>query len=237
MRLAIMVAAVGLVMGAPVVAPTAFMNKAEAQATTTDPTSTLQAELIAAAGNATLLDQIIAREQAAGNAANLATALANASVALVATDLAGAGELVKKAVDVAQGVSDRTTAEAVGAAASTIATTAIQRGDARLSADITTKVAIGRSTDVAIGFVNAGGSAGRNIPQVGGGTGGEVGGGGQQQQGNLQLTGATRTTTTPTTPVVRRTTRRVVPPRPRIPTTPTVPIIIEPNPQQAGSPT
>ena len=233
MRLAIMVAAVGLVMGAPVVAPTAFMNKAEAQSTTTNPTSTLQAELIAAAGNPTLLQQIVSREQAAGNSANLATALANASVALAATDLAGAGELVKKAVDVAQAVNDRNVANIVGGAASTIATTAINRGDARLSADITTKVAIGRSTDVALGFVNAGGSAGRNIPQTGGGTGGDTGGG-QQQQGGQQQTGSTTTT-----PVVRRTTRTrtVIPPRPRIPTTPTVPIVPEPNPQQAGSPT
>ncbi|MFC4348529.1 hypothetical protein ACFO5Q_11815 [Kordiimonas lipolytica] len=232
MRFAMIFLALALVMGAPI-APSSVMNKAEAQATTTDPTSTLQAELIAAAGNPTLLQQIVSREQAAGNSANLATALANASVALAATDLAGAGELVKKAVDVAQGVNDTNVANIVGGAASTIATTAINRGDARLSADITTKVAIGRSTDVALGFVNAGGSAGRNIPQTGGGTGGDTGGG-QQQQGGQQQTGSTTTT-----PVVRRTTRTrtVIPPRPRIPTTPIVPVIVEPNPQQAGSPT
>jgi len=181
MRTAIIVAAFGLILGAPGVTPSAMMNEAFAQAatqaTTTDPSAALQAELIAAAGNATLLAQIIAREQAAGNAAGLAMALANASVALAATDLTGAGELVKKAVEVAQGVSDRTTAEAVGAAASTIATTAINRGEAQLSAQITTQVAVGRSTDVAIGFVNAGGSAGRNVAQVGGGE--------QQQTGSV----------------------------------------------------
>ncbi len=64
----------------------------------------------------------------------------------------------------------------------------------------------------------------------------QLGGNNQQtggQQAGGQQTGSTQT------PVVRRTvTRRtIVPPRPRIPTTPIIPVIVEPNPSQAGSPT
>ncbi|WP_417465855.1 hypothetical protein [Kordiimonas sp.] len=216
MRLAIVVAACGLVLAAPMVAPTALMNKAEAQPVTAR--VSLEAEILAAAGNATALQAIINREQAAGRSAALAAAMGNASVALAATDVAGATALVLQAVSIAQSIGDQAAEEEVGRAASTVASTAMAGNQPQLAANISTQVAIGRSTNVAMGFVNAGGTAGTNV--------------GSATQAQGQMTGVT-------TPVVRRTSTRrtVIPPRPRVPTTPVVPIIIEPNPDQAGSPT
>jgi len=231
MRLAIVVAAFGLALGAPMFAPTNLMPQAEAQAAN----DALQAEILAAAGNDAALAAIVAREQAAGNSAGLASALANAATSLAATDISAAATLVIQAVNIAQGVGDTNIVNAVGVAASTVATTAMDRGDAMLASNITTQVAIGRSTDMAMAFVNAGGSAGRVVPR--GNTGGDTGGGqqqggdddGNQQQGGQQQTGNTNT------PVIQQpVVRRTAPPRP---IEPTVPIVPEPNPSQAGSPT
>ena len=217
MRLAIVIAACGLVLAAPMVAPTALINEAEAQSATAQ--SALEAEILAAAGNPGALQAIINREQAAGRSAGLARAMANASVTLAATDLNGASALVVQAVSIAQNVNDQAAEEAVGSAASTVASTAMAQNQPQIAANISTEVAVGRSTNVAIGFVNAGGSAGTSVAS------------------NTQSTTQTTTPTTTTQQTNQTRTVVVVPPRPTTPTTPVVPIVPEPNPQQAGSPT
>lgn len=214
MRIAIMIAALGIVTAAPMFAPTALLPQAEAQ--TADAASALEAEILAAAGDDATVQAIITREQAAGNSAGVARALARASITLAATDVTGAASLVIQAVNIAQDVGDAATLNEVGAAASTVSTTAMDRGDAATASNITTQVAIGRSTDVAMAFVNAGGSAGRVIPQTGNT---------QQQQ----------TTQTPT--VQRRVVSQARRGPPPPPTEPIVPEVPEPNPSQAGSPT
>ncbi|WP_417462335.1 hypothetical protein [Kordiimonas sp.] len=211
MRIAIMIAALGIVTAAPMFAPTTLLPQAEAQ--TADAASALEAELLAAAGDAATVQAIITREQAAGNGAGLARALARAATTLAATDVSGAADLVIQAVNIAQDVGDEAVVNEVGVAASTVSTTAMDRGDAATASNITTQVAIGRSTNLAMAFVNAGGSAGRVITQTGNT---------QQQTGQ--------------TPTVQRraVTRRQTPPPP--PQEPVVPEVPEPNPSQAGSP-
>ncbi len=229
MRFALVLLALGLVMGAPV-APTSVMSQAHAQAATSQEQleTALAAQLLAAAGNSASLSAIIAREQSIGRGALLARALARAAQSLATGGNSGqAATLMTQAISIASG-QDASTQQAVGTAAGQVVAQ-ITNTDPASASRIASSAANSGTTTLQMAY-----SAGQSNQQVAGT--GLVGGGGGTggSQGTQQLGGTTRTTT----PVVRRTTRRVVPPRPRIPTTPTVPIVPEPNPQQAsGSPT
>ncbi|WP_417452020.1 hypothetical protein [Kordiimonas sp.] len=204
MRFAIMIAAFGVVAGVSAFVPS--MTPAAYAQTVDAAQIALEAELVAAAGDPAALDAILAREQAAGNTNRLARAMAGASRTLAVTDVAAAAALIIKAVSVAES-GDSGAQDAVGSAASAVATTAASRGEAAVSANVTTAVAVSGATSIAIGYVNAGGSAGTGIPQ------------GQQQ--------------TPQTQEVQP----PVEPGPDAPDTPVLPVIVEPNPAQTGSPT
>lgn len=228
MRFAMILLALGLVMGAPI-APTNVIGQAHAQAATADTQQQLEAalaaQLQAAAGNPGALAAIVAREQAAGRGALLARALARA-----AQNLATAGNgslaatLMTQAINIATGL-DPVTQESVGATAGQVSMQ-LTTTDPAAAARIQVAAASSSSGGLTMAFASA---SQRNTNDFGQGLMGGYQQGGQQtggQQGTQQ------------TPVVRRTTRRtVVPPRPRIPTTPVVPVIVEPNPSQAGSPT
>lgn len=220
MRYAIMVAAFGMVLGAPVLAPTALMSVAVAQAATlTAAEIALDAELVAAANDPDALAAIISRETAAGNVNGLARGLARASRALAATDVGGAAALVIQAVTVAEGADDNAQTE-VGAAASAVATTAQNSGDSTTAANVETAVASSSDADVQITYVNNGGSAGTPVLTTGGDTTGgtpPVGGDGTPPVGD----------TTPPAPAGGPPVR---PPQVVV----VIPEIPEPNPVQAG---
>ncbi|WP_417462337.1 hypothetical protein [Kordiimonas sp.] len=214
MRIAIMIAALGIVTAAPMFAPTTLLPQAEAQ--TADAASALEAELLAAAGDATAIQAIITREQGAGNSAGLARALARAATTLAATDVTGAADLVSQAVNIAQAAGDSTVSSEVGAAASTVASTAVARGDSELATAISQQIATNSSVEIASSYVNSGGTGGSVVPQ-----------GGATDTG-----GETSPVFTPTRD--NTTLDRITPPKP--PEEPVVPIVPEPNPSQAGSP-
>ncbi|WP_417465856.1 hypothetical protein [Kordiimonas sp.] len=200
MRLAIVVAACGLVLAAPMVAPTVLMNKAEAQATATLP----QAEQasVDAAIDAVLANTALTADQITQQ---IATIVQNSS------NPAAAAKRVSAKVAGTSGLSTAVV-QATGAGLMQVVTN-LQSSDPATASDIQVTVAMSSSADFQIGYVNG--------PTT-----------------QTQVAGGNQQTGTTTTPVVRRTTtRRVTPPRPRVPTTPVVPIIIEPNPDQAGSPT
>ncbi|MFC4348530.1 hypothetical protein ACFO5Q_11820 [Kordiimonas lipolytica] len=201
MRLAIVIAAFGLVLGAPVVAPTAFMNKAEAQSTATLPAA--EQASVDAAIDAVLANTALTADQVTQQ---IATIVQNSS------NPAAAAKRVSAKVSSTPGLSTAII-QATGAGLMQVVTN-LQSTDPSTASNIQVTVAMSSSADFQIGYVN-------------GPTTRSTFGSNNQQTGNTQ------------TPVVRRTvTRRtVVPPRPRIPTTPVVPIVPEPNPQQAGSPT
>ncbi|MBV1900602.1 MAG: hypothetical protein KUG56_02900 [Kordiimonadaceae bacterium] len=256
MRYAIIVAAFGLVLGAPVLAPTSLMPAAVAQ---TAAETALQIELIAAAGDADALAAIIARENAAGNTDGLATALASASVTLAATDVAGAAVLVIQAVTVAEDSDSVEVLTAVGTAASTVATTALDNNDVDTAVAIEVKAVESSSTELALQYGSAGAMAGTSVQQIGGDDdqGGNQGGNNQGDDGGDDddaaggddTTTPTSDTTTPTGDDTTPTTPDTPPPPssalasiglpipPTSLTIPTIPVVIEPNPAQSGSPT
>ena len=240
MRVAIMAAAFGLVIGAPVLAPTNFMSVAVAQAAVD---TALQAELAAVANDPDTLAAIIAREMAAGNTDGVVTALAAAATALVTSDVAGAAALVIQAVNTGESAGDEAQ-EAAGEAASTVATTALVAGESETATNIEIAVASSLDVDVQMSYIDAGGTQGTNL---GGGSdddgGDDFGGGDQQggdqqggdQQGGDDTTTPTGDTTTPTSPVTPGAPGGPPPPPPNTGSI-VLPVPIEPNPNQAGSP-
>ncbi|SDE62541.1 hypothetical protein SAMN04488071_3430 [Kordiimonas lacus] len=211
MRLAIAIAAFGLVLGAPVVVPTSFMNQAEAQSTATLPAA--EQASVDAAIDAVLANTALTADQITQQ---IATIVQNSS------NPAAAAKRVAAKVSSTPGLSTAVV-QATGAGLMQVVTN-LQSTNPAVASDIQVTVAMSSSADFQIGYVNGP----TTVAQLGGNnqqTGGQQAGG--QQQGSTQ------------TPVVRRTTTRrtIVPPRPRIPTTPIVPVIVEPNPAQAGSPT
>ena len=238
MRIAIMAAAFGLVLGAPVLAPTSFMEVAVAQ---TSAETALQNELIAAANDPAALQAIIDRETAAGNTDGLASALISAARTLVVSDTTGGAALAIAAVKASDGASEDVQTE-VGEGASDVATTAQENGDAVAAQNLEVEVATSVSVDVQMGYVDAGGTAGDNLgsaPQAddqgGGNQQGAQPGGDEQggdQQGDQQSGGEPGSSNAPAGPTVS------AGPPPRPPSiVVVVPVVVEPNPAQAGSPT
>lgn len=189
MRLAIVVAAFGLVLGAPIVAPTGLMNHAQAQFTETLP-SAEQATFDAAVA-AIFADTTLTADQKRDQ---LTTLVQNSS-----NPTAAARVLVASAANQPAALQ-----QVVGSAMSQVASN-LQTTDPVTASNIVTVVATSPAVEIQIGYATY-------LP-----------------------TQPTITQTQTVTPVRRITTRRVVtPPRPD---TPEVPVIIEPNPDQAGSPT
>jgi len=229
MRLVMMIAALGFVLGAPGLAPTSLMGKAAAQAASQEALEArLAAQLLAAAGNSAALAAIIAREQSIGRSALLARALARAAQSLATGGNSGqAATLMTQAISIASGTDD-STQQSVGTAAGQVVAQ-ITNTDPASASRIASAAANSGTTTLQMAY-----SAGTSNQQVAtnqlGGPGG--GGGGNQGTGQLGgtggLTGLTRTPTRTTTRTVTRPTR---------PDTPTVPVIVEPNPSQSGSPT
>jgi len=216
MRFAIMVAALGLVMGAPIVAPTSVMNKAEAQSTATLPPA--EQASVDAAIDAVLANTALTADQVTQQ---IATIVQNSS------NPAAAAKRVSAKVSSTPGLSTAII-QATGAGLMQVVTN-LQSTDPTAASDIQVTVAMSSSADFQIGYVNGP----TTVRQLGGNQqqGGQQQGG--QQQGGQQLGG-----TTTTMREVRRPNFRVArPPRPRIPRNTVIPIPIEPNPQQAGSPT
>jgi len=159
MRLAIMAAAFGLVIGAPMFAPTALVEPAAAQDAQADP---LAAEILAAGDDLNLLATIISRELGNGNFDGLALALASAARSTADTDVSLAATLVTQAVIIADSTSDDTQST-VGSAASVVATTAQNAGDT-LSADVVETAVTGAlDADMQTSYNNAGGKSNPNV--------------------------------------------------------------------------
>ncbi|MFC4348528.1 hypothetical protein ACFO5Q_11810 [Kordiimonas lipolytica] len=252
MRFAMMVVAVGLVMGAPIVAPTSVMNKAEAQSDTTALAEerTLQAQLVALAqaGNTAGIQQLIQIKIAQGKGAmvaKVAKAVANMGAQLAGTDPNNAAALVNAAImiagDPAVTAADSTVTNAVALAAGAAVSRMWDDSGATVrSTQNGTEVMSGNPATLAamnsiVRAVNSSSNRSfRNTVYTNAPAGGKKALDSNRPGNNQQFGG-----TTTTTPTVRHTTRNRVsaPPRPRIPRNTVVPIIIEPNPQQAGSPT
>jgi len=190
MRFAVAILALGLMTGAPVLAPTGLMNKAEAQFTETLPSA--EKATFDAAVAAIFADTTLTADQKRDR---LATLVQNSSNPTAAARVLVASA-ANQSVDLQQ---------AAGAALSQVSSN-LQSTDPVAAANIVTVVATSPAVEIQIGYATYAPSAPTFAP-----------------------------TTTPTrtiTPVVRRT-----PPRPPTPVTPIIPIVLEPNPQQAGSPT
>jgi len=230
MRLAIMVAALGLVMGAPVVAPTALMNKAEAQAATgaiSAEERSLEAQItaLAQAGNTAGLQAFINVQVNAGRAgmlARIARRVAASGQSLAGTDTATAARLANAAILIASNSSvaaaDTTVEADVGGTAAQTAAT-LSALDPASSASIQQTAAAAGSSNLVASFMTGGSNT--QTATVGGEQGGN------QQTGAIITTGTT-TTRTVQTPVVTPITTDTI----------TVPVVPEPNPgQSGGSPT
>lgn len=160
MRIAMMVAALGLVLGAPAMMPADLIEEAAAQDTVTNP---LVAELIAAGDDLNLLNNIITRELSDGNYDGLATGLAGAASAQATTDLALSATLISQAIAVASAGSDETQRE-VGAAASIVATVANRAGDQSALDMVDVAVRTSLDADLTDSYDQAGGSTNQNVP-------------------------------------------------------------------------
>lgn len=156
MRYAMMVAALGLAVGAPTFAPTSVMSVAVAQAVS------LEAELIAAGDDLNLLNNIITRELSAGNYDGLARGLAGAARSQATTDLALSATLISQAIAIASASSDDVQRE-VGSAASVVATVANNSGDQSALDMVDTAVTTSLDADIADSFNQAGGSSNQNV--------------------------------------------------------------------------
>lgn len=212
MRLVIMVAAFGFALGAPVMAPTSMMNSAEAQATLTQAEMTLQAQIVALAqaGDTEGLEALVRQQIRAGNSAVLARVarrVAALAEQIAATDSDGAAALTVAAITV---VSNPSVASSDSGAAEAVGASA-----ANVTATVTaTNPGAAATVQVAVST---------------------TGNSGVQQAFVAPPTTTTTTTDTPQ-PTGNTNTVVVVPPRPTAPTVPDVPVIIEPNPEQGGSP-
>ncbi len=176
MRYAIMVAAFGMLLGAPVLAPTMLMNAAIAQASeVVDPAeAALAAELAAVAGDADAIAAIVAREQGLGNTNVLARALVRAARAVAFTNSAGAAALGAQAVAIAAG-ADEDTQAVIGVQSADLVTTLLTVDPAG-AATVQTAVAMSPSVAIQITYASGGASGGglptgSITPPGGGGSG------------------------------------------------------------------
>jgi hypothetical protein len=231
MRFVLAVAALGFALGAPALAPTSVMSEAEAQSASLDQSeATLTAQLLAAAGDPAALAAIMAREQSLGRGSLLARALARAAQSLATSgDSSQAATLMTQAISLASG-ADEATQNSVGAAAGQVVAQ-ITETDPASAARIASSAANSGTTTLQIAYSSGQQSGGFNLET--GGTTLTTG------DDTTTTTGDDTTTPVVTTPVVTTPTTTVL--RPVIPptsTTPTVPIVPEPNPSQSGdSPT
>ncbi len=237
MRYAIMVAAFGMVLGAPVLAPTMVMSTAVAQDAVAD---ALAAEIIAAGDDLDALAAIISREMSSGNFDGLASALASAATTVASTDVALAATLINQAIVIGDNASDDTQ-QAVGEAASVVSTTATNAGDDNSASAVEDAVAGALDSDMQSAYNNSGGTSNPTVPVGGGDTGGgdDFGGddqGGDDQGGDDQGGGDPADDTTPVGAITPPAPGGGPPPQPPI-TIVVVPIVLEPNPSQSGSPT
>ncbi|WP_420430425.1 hypothetical protein [Kordiimonas sp.] len=234
MRFAMLIAAFGIMTGAPALVP-ALSPAAHAQAAAaltptvvlTPAEQALQTQIVtlANAGDTAGLNALIEQQTAFGNAATLAKvakAVAESGVSLVSSNPTGAAALVNAAMLIASDTSvaaaDNTVGSAVGASAS-LAVVLMGRsaeGDADAAAaviSVATAAKLSSNTSVGESFYANGDT--------------------RAKQAYDRVVPPT-TTTTPTTPTTQTVQRRQTPPPP--PQEPVVPIVPEPNPSQAGSP-
>ena len=236
MRIAIMAAAFGLVIGVPVLAPTTLMETAVAQDAEQD---ALAAEIIAAGDDLNLLATIISREMANGNFDGLAASLASAATSVASTDTSLAATLVTQAVIIADSASDDTQAD-VGEAASLVSTAATNAGDTTSADSVETAVTGALDADMQTSYNNAGGSSNPNWTSGGDDT--TTGGDDTTTTGDDTTTTPTGDTSTPTDDV-NVPSGAVTPPAPGGPPPPppntgavVLPTPIEPPQSTSGSP-
>jgi hypothetical protein len=216
MRIAIMVAAFGVMMGASAMAPSALMPHASAQAVSaTTEERALEARLVALAqaGDLEGVRSLVAAQVQAGNSgmvARIARRIAALGEQLASVDAVNSGALAAAAVAIVGNPSvasaDADVAADVGEAAGRVAAeVATTNPDA--AAAVQQAVATSGNTALQTAYISS-----------------QSGGGGND-------TGDTPVVT-PTPPV-----RVVTVRRPVIPPEPEVPVPVEPNPAQGGSPT
>jgi len=162
-----------------------------------------------------LLATIISREMAAGNFDGLALALASAARSISGTDVSLAATLITQAVTIADSTSDDTQSN-VGSAASFVATAASNAGDTVSVGSVETAINGALDADMQSSYNNAGGQSNPNVTT---GTG-----------------GSTTTTGDVNTPTGAITPPGGPPPPPPNQGVVALPVPVEPNPSQAGSP-
>jgi hypothetical protein len=224
MRLAILVAALGIVTGVPALAPS-LSSAAQAQAVSSSvEQNQLQAQIIALAqsGQTEQIKQLVAlkiRQGKAGMVANVVKAIATMGANLAGVDPDNSAVLVNIAVELAADPAvsgaDSTVESTVGEQAKTAVVTLSNSSNPN---------AVAASASIQSNVATNGSSATQNTYVA------STGGGGGQQQ-----TGSTQTVQTGTTTTRRTNTPLVV--TPTTTTTVEVPVVPEPNPGQAGSPT
>jgi len=247
MRLVMMIAALGFVLGAPI-APTGVMNKAEAQANTSVSTEQrqLQAQLtaLARAGNTDGIKALIAlkiQQGKAGMVAKVAKAIARSGASLAASDATGAAALVNAAIliagDPAVTAADSTVTQQVALTAGIVIATLWNSSGAQVNDVHGGQSLVARNaTQLAamnsiVNAVNASSNSNfRNTVYSNAPSGGKKALDANRPQNNQQTgggTGGTQQTGSTTNSRTRTTNTNTV----------EVPEVPEPNPSQAGSPT
>lgn len=218
MRFAIAIATFGFIASLPVAAPV-FTPAAVAQSAVTAEEQTLQAQMVALAqaGDVAGLRALLANQIRLGNAAVVARVsrrVATLAQQISSTDPVASSQLINAAVIFISNPSvsavDPTGQGTVGSTAANIVNT-IQTTDPNAAASVQTTVAVEGTVDVQIGYTSP-----VTTPT------------------DTDTTTTTPTVTTPT-PTTGNDTPPVIRP-PLIPTAPDIPIPVEPNPQQGGSP-
>ncbi len=205
MRLAILMAAFGVAIAAPVVAPNLAPAAHAQAAVATAEERALEAQIVALAqaGDLQGVRALLAAQVRAGKSAVLARVARRVAVLaeqIAATDPEGSAALVNAAVVVVSNPSvsaaDTTASAAVGASAQNVVST-VQTSNPSAAASVQTTVAVEGNADVQISY----------------------------------------TAPPTTTPTVPNSDTPVVVRPPIVPVEPVVPVIVEPNPAQTGSPT
>ena len=226
MRFAILIAAFGIMTGAPALVPSLAPAAYAQAATLTLEERALQAQIVALAnaGDTAGLNSLIARQTTLGNAASLAKvakAIAANGASLASSNPTGAAALVNAAILIASDTSvaaaDDTVGAAVGASASLASVIMGRSSDTDAAAaaariSVVTAAKSSSNTNVGLSFYQNGDSATKRAYD------GVVVQGNSQQQGGQQQ-------------------NRIVRRAPLRPTGSDVPAVIEPNPAQSGSPT
>jgi len=237
MRLITKVMLLTLVLGAPIVmAPKGFLI-GQAFAITAEQQA-LADEITAAGDDLNKVAAIISREMSSGNFDGLAIGLSTAARNTAGSDVSLAATLMTQAIAVADSTSDATQ-QAVGSAASFVATTATNAGNTSAAATVDNAIVSALDADMQTAFTNAGGTSN---PNVGTGTtgdttttaGDDTTTTGDDPTAAFDPTAAGDDTTTPTGSVTPP--APGLPPPPPNPGTVNIPVPVEPNPNPSGSP-